>query len=85
MWYVLCMGCLTGYSRTALVKWGPGRGRVFESQDCARGTDLVRLGHQLCKERKRGARSMDDWKSGEGVSGPRGDRQHNQRPSGLEG
>ena len=25
-WYVLCMGCLDGYSRAALLEWGPGRG-----------------------------------------------------------
>ena len=31
-WYGLCMGCLDGYSRAALLEWGPGRGRMHESQ-----------------------------------------------------
>ena len=84
-WYALCMGCLTGYSRTALLEWGPGRDRMYDSQQCARGTDLGRLGRQLCKEKEEGAHSMDDETSGEGASGPMIDRQHDQRPDRLGG
>ena len=50
-WHHLCMGCLTGFSRSALLEWGPGQGRMHDSQECERIGDLGRFGRQLCNKR----------------------------------
>ena len=64
-WYGLCMGCLDGYSRAALLEWGPGRGRMHESQHCTRRGHLEFVGCQLCGEVSGEARFVDGGKGGD--------------------
>ena len=49
-WDVLCMGCLTGWSRADRLALALRRDRMHEPQECDRGTNLGRLGHQQCKK-----------------------------------
>ena len=79
-WYALCMGCLDGFSRAALLEWGPGRGRMHESQHCERRGHLEFVGCQLCRGFPGKARLGDRGKSGDEGSELEAGREHGQPP-----